>query len=91
LFDRAKRILAGQEGRTDAVRALVAPHQRRFLDIHFEDDVALIKLWRTGQITEREEESGQRAEDQDPQFLKNRVPEMAEVEALVARLVTDPT
>jgi hypothetical protein len=88
LLDGAKRILAGQKRRAHPVRPIVTADQGRFLDVHFEDDVSLIKLWSAREISKREKEAGDRAKDQDPQLLQNGVPEMTEIGA-IARLKTD--
>ena len=81
LFDGAERILAGEKSRPHPAGAVVAPDQRRFLNVDFENDVALVKFWSAGEIADREKKARKKAEHEDPKFLEDRVPKVAEVDA----------
>ena len=80
LFDRSQRILAGQKRRARPRRGIVRWDETRLLKFHLQDCVALVKLRRPREVTQREEKAGQNANRYDPNTFEERMPIPAKIE-----------
>src|SRR4029453_19336967 len=79
LLDRAQRLLAGQKRRAHARRGVFRSDKDRVLKLHFEHRMALIELWCSRQITQRDKKTGQHTKSHDPNPLDERMPEAPEI------------
>jgi hypothetical protein len=80
LLDRSQRLLAGQKRRAHPRGGVLRCHKGWLLKLHFEHDMALIELWRSREITQREEKTGQHTKSDDPDPLDERMPETPKIE-----------
>ena len=52
-----------------------------FRDVDLKGHMTLVNFWRAGEIAEGEEQTGENAKNDDPDFLQHEVPEMTEIES----------
>src|SRR5205814_6987852 len=80
LLDRSQRLLTGQKCRAHARSGVFRSNKGRVLKLHFEHGMALIELWCSREITQRNEKTGQHTKRDNPNPFDKRMPEAPKIE-----------
>src|SRR6266542_1518525 len=82
LLDGSQRLLAGEKHGAHARGGIVRGENARFLKLHFENCMSLVKLRRPREVTQREKQASQNTHRDDPNALDERMPEAPKIDSL---------
>src|SRR5438309_1429582 len=82
LLDGSQRFLAGEKHGAHARGGIVRGENARFLKLHFENCMSLVKLRRPREVTQREKQASQNTDRDDPNALDERMPEAPKIDSL---------
>src|SRR5206468_1864152 len=80
LLDGSQRLLAGEKHGAHARGGIVRGENARFLKLHFENCMSLVKLRRPREVTQRQKKTGKHANGDDPNAFYKRMPVAPKIE-----------